>query len=79
MHAPSMAIYLYLELSIFMFVLLFFCVCQTFNKELTYLLTYIRYRLDLHVDFIVFDATYLAVIEICHLTSRDDLENQGQS
>ena len=29
--------------------------------------------------FIVFDATDLAVIEICHLTSKDDLENQGQS
>ena len=39
----------------------------------------IWYRLDLRVDFIVFDATDLAVIEICHLTSKDDLENQGQS
>ena len=31
------------------------------------------------VDFILFDATDLAVIEICHLISTDDLENQGQS
>ena len=35
-------------------------------------------RLDLRVDFIVFDAKDLAVIEICHLTSKNDLENQGQ-
>ena len=31
-------------------------------------------RLDLNVDFIVFDATDLAVIEIFHLTSTDDLD-----
>ena len=36
---PSMAIYLYLELSISMFFMLFVCACQTFNKEFTYLLT----------------------------------------
>ena len=36
-------------------------------------------RLDLRVDFIVFNATDLAVIKICHLTSKDDLENQVQS
>ena len=40
---------------------------------------YIWYRLDLRVDFIVFDAADLAVIKIFHLTSKDDLENQGQS
>ena len=38
-----------------------------------------RYRLDLRVDFIVFNPTDLAVIKICHLTSKDDFENQGQS
>ena len=36
-------------------------------------------RLDLGVDLNVFDATDLAVINICHLTLKDDLENQGQS
>ena len=40
---------------------------------------YIWYRLDLRVDFIVFDATNLAVINIFQLTSKDDLENQGHS
>ena len=35
-----MAIYLYLELSILMFFMLFVCICQTLNKEFTYLLTY---------------------------------------
>ena len=39
---------------------------------------YIWYRLDLNVDFIVFEARDLAVIEIIHLTSTDDLENRGQ-
>ena len=39
---------------------------------------YMWYSLDLNVDFIVFDATDLAVIEIIHLTSTDDLENRGQ-
>ena len=39
-----MAVYLYLELSIFMFFMLFVCVCQTFNKEFTYLLTHLIIR-----------------------------------
>ena len=34
--------------------------------------------LDLRVDFIVFDAKDLAFIKICHSTSKNDLENQGQ-
>ena len=36
-------------------------------------------RLDLRFDFIVFDAKNLAVIKNFQLTSKDDLENQGQS
>ena len=37
------------------------------------------YRLDLRVNFIVFDATDIADIKIFHLISKDDLENQGLS
>ena len=40
---------------------------------------YAWYRLDLHVNFIVFDATDLAIINFFHLSSTDDLENQSQS
>ena len=47
--------------------------------DLLHFWLYIWYRLDLCVDFIVFDATNLAVIKIFQLTSKDDLENQGQS
>ena len=39
---PSMAIYLYLVNSLFLcFFVLIVCVCQTLNKEFTYLLTYL--------------------------------------
>ena len=37
------------------------------------------YRLDLHDDFIVFDATDLTVIKIFHVNLTDDLENRGRS
>ena len=40
---------------------------------------YAWYRLDLHVDFKVFDARDLAVITIFHLTSKYDLDNQGHN
>ena len=40
---------------------------------------YTWYRLDLHVDFEVFDARDLAVIKIADLTLTDDHDNQGQN
>ena len=40
--------------------------------DLLHFWLYIWYRLDLNVEFIVFDATDLAVIEIIHLTSKDE-------
>ena len=38
----KLAVYLHLELSIFMVFMLFVCVCQTFNKEFNYLLTWLE-------------------------------------
>ena len=46
--------------------------------DLLHFWLYIWYRLDLNVDFIVFDVTDLAVTVIIHLTSTDDLENRSQ-
>ena len=48
-------------------------------NDLIHLWLFTWYILDLHVDFKVFDARDLAVITIFHLTSTDDLDNQGQN
>ena len=48
-------------------------------NDLLHFRLYTWYRLDLHVDFKVFDARDLAVITIFHLTSTDDLDHQGQN
>ena len=51
---------------------------QTISWPSSFLVVYMIYRLILNVDVIVFNATDLAVIEIIHLTSKDDLETWGQ-